>query len=283
LTNISRLTASRLYEVRYQLTPAAFDIINTLAIVRVATGQQIARLHFTTGTSLSRVRMRNLTLRRMTELGVLVRWRKPSGGLSGGSDAYCYALDRAGQMLAFPDKPYYWREPYPNASFLQHRLAVTEVYVSCQEDRGDGVTLARYEPEPDCWRKIPSSYGGKGQTLRPDAFLELLDGSRLRPRFIEVDMGTELLERIGDKLKQYYDYWQLEWRWNRQEQRGTFPRVVFLVPDEARRQRLAIYLRKAVPKLASSAMNNVFTVELQANAYTCLKSAINGLPPEWNS
>ncbi|HUD11234.1 MAG TPA: replication-relaxation family protein [Candidatus Saccharimonadia bacterium] len=98
--NQTRLTQERMYAIRCQLSPTALTIIDTLAIVRVATSLQIERVHFTAGTSLSRVRMRNLTLRRMSDLGVLVRWRRPNGGLGGGSDAFCYALDRAGQMIA---------------------------------------------------------------------------------------------------------------------------------------------------------------------------------------
>ncbi len=272
----SRLTGNRVYTIRQQLSPKALDIIKALALVRIATSQQIERLHFATGTSLSRVRMRNIALRKLKDLEVVVRWRLPNGGLGGGSDPYCYALDRVGQVIAMPDKPNYWRDPYPEAPFLKHRLAVTELYVTYRE-RSDAEwtpTLKQFVAEPHCWRRFS---WGKDQILRPDAFVVLTDKGKLFPRFIEVDMGTERLERIGEKVKQYCDYFHTG-----REQKyydGIFPRVVFLVLDEDREQRMEEYIRKEVRKRSPyQDLGSIFTVLLQhEDTYALLIKRMSGL------
>ena len=64
----TRLTQEHMYDIKQQLSPTSHAIISTLAIVRVATDKQIERLHFTNGTNLSRVRMRNIARRRLTGL-----------------------------------------------------------------------------------------------------------------------------------------------------------------------------------------------------------------------
>jgi protein involved in plasmid replication-relaxation len=253
------LTQERMFAIQQQLSPSAHAIISTLATVRVATGKQIERLHFNNGTNISRVRMRNIALRRLTDLGVLARWRKPNGGHGGGSDSYCYALDRAGQMVAMPDKPNYWREPYPSAPFLAHRLAVTELYVLCHEIAARGLTLRAFDPEPLCWRQLS---GYSRRTIRPDARLVLYDGHYKYYWFIEVDMGTERLERIKDKLKLYSLY---RASGKEQAKRKVFPGVLFLVLDQERKQRIEALIRRQ-----SSYAQQIFWVELQQDAYTVL-------------
>ena len=272
------MSRSRVAIVEEQLTPKHRDIIETLAVVRLATSKQIERLYFTSGTKLSRVRMCNLTLRRLNDLGIIDRWRKPNGGLGGGSDPYYYSLARAGQMIAMPDKANYWREPYPEAPFLRHRLAVTELYVACRErsDNEWSPSLVKFEFEPACWRKVPTRYF-KTHILRPDAFLAIANEGKERARFIEIDMGTERMERIGEKVKLYVDYCA-----SGQEQKhynGVFPRVVFLVLDEDRKQRMEAYIRPLLHKLSPyQDLGHIFMVALQAQAYAMLKHRIEGLP-----
>jgi hypothetical protein len=251
-----RLTQERMYVIRQQLSPSGRAIIDTLTIVRAASGKQLERLHFTSGTNLSRVRMRNIALRRLTDLGVLTRWRRPNGGLGGGSDVFCYALDRAGQIIAMPDKPNYWREPYPTAPFLSHRLAVTEIYVLCHEATANGFTLKKFQSEPECWRSLP---GYSRRTIRPDALLVLSDGHYGYHWFIEIDMGTERLERIKDKLDLYYRYWASG---REQADYKVFPGVLFLVLDRERKDRIEALIRRQ-----SSHVQRLFRVELQNDAY----------------
>ncbi|HUD11233.1 MAG TPA: replication-relaxation family protein [Candidatus Saccharimonadia bacterium] len=179
-----------------------------------------------------------------------------------------------------PDKPNYWREPYPSAPFLNHRLAVTELYVTCRERSNDErtPTLELFEPEPTCWRRVPTRYS-KDRILRPDTFLVLTAEGKHRPRFIEIDMGTERLERIGEKVKLYLDYCYE----GREQERydGLFPRVVFLVLDEDRKQRMEEYIRKLLHEHSPYRdLSPIFMVALQEHAYQVLKERITGLPPK---
>jgi hypothetical protein len=175
-------------------------------------------------------------------------------------------------MIAMPDKLNYWREPYPSAPYLSHRLAVTELYVACREGSRDGCALQSYEPEPTCWRRVPTAYT-KDRLLRPDAFLVLVNEQKVRSRFIEIDMGTERLERIGEKVKLYYDYCRLGIEQERYD--GLFPRVVFLVLDENRKRRMEEYIRKLLYQLSPYRdLSPIFMVALQEQGTGSLRSGL---------
>lgn len=253
-----------MYELRQKLTPTHLAIIEMLAIVRAATSKQIERLHFTRGTSISRTRICNLTLRRLHDLGVLARWRRPNGGVGGGSDPYYYVLDRAGQMMGRPDKTYYWRQPDLTAQFIQHRLAVTELYITCHETNLDGVALEKFEPEPQCWRQLPG-YGR--HMLKPDAHIELSTEKILYSWFIEVDMGTERLERIKEKLQLYHRYYMTGREQSRHK--NVFPKVLFMVLDLDRKKRI-----EAVVKRQPQHAQRLFQVELQSSSYQVLVGSV---------
>jgi len=185
-----------MYALEYQVTPTHRAIIETLSIVRVASSNQLERLHFISGNSVTRRRMCNYTLRRMTNLGLLVRWRRPNGGLGGGSESFCYALDRPGQLIARPEsarRSKHWLYPYPDITYLPHRLAVTEVYVVAHEATAHGFTLKKYEAEPVCWRQL-AWYTSR--TVRPDAYLSLSNGGQIYHWFIEVVSGPRYIQHI---------------------------------------------------------------------------------------
>jgi len=260
---VSRFTQERRYAIEQQLTPTHRAIIKTLSIVRVATSKQLERLHFISGNRGTRLRMCNYTLRRMTDLGVLVRWRRPNGGPGGGSEVFCYALDRPGQLIARPDsarRSKHWLYPYPDVTYLPHRLAVTEVYVLAHEAAAHGFTLKKYESEPICWRRLPMH---TARTVRPDAYLSLADARYVYHWFIEVDMGTEWPKRINEKLKIYYRYYQSGYE--QYDLKGVFPKVLFLVPDLARKQQI-----EAVIHQQAHDARRLFRVELQSGAYEVL-------------
>lgn len=261
-----RLTQERMYVLRQQLTPTHTAIIKTLGIVRVASRKQLERLHFTTGNSVTRKRMCNYTLRRMTDLGVLVRQRRFSGGIGGGSEAFYYALDRPGQAVAWPDKTSrgkYWEWPYPDPAYVPHRLGVTEVYVVCRESAKAGFILRKYEPEPMCWRRLPMQIARR---VRPDAYVSLADEQHIYHWFIEVDMGTEWPKRIHEKLKIYHRYYQSGYE--QYDLKGVFPQVLWLVPDQKRKQQIEMVICRQ-PLDAQK----LFRVELQEDAYVVLTGA----------
>ena len=258
-----RVTRESLYVLEQQLTPKHRYIIEILSVVRAATGKQLERLHFSTPNRATRIRMCNYTLKRMTDLKVLVREREPSGGLGGGSDPYYYALDRPGQVIAWPDKTSrgkYWQDPYPDPTYLRHRLGITEVFVAANEAIKDGFVLRTYQPEPQCWRHLPMELRRR---VRPDAYLALSDGQRLHHWFIEVDMGSEWPKRINEKLNTYYRYYQSGYE--QHDLKGVFPLVLWLVPDRKRQGQIQALIDRH-PQPAQ----RLFRVELQAEAYQVL-------------
>jgi hypothetical protein len=86
--------------------------------------------------------------------------------------------------------------------------------------------------------------------------------------FIEVDLTTETLPTIQRKSQRYIDYWRsgMEQQW-----RGVFPKVVWLVQNEQRAERITSVTRK----LASDAQA-LFDVGLLDAATQLLGGGVQG-------
>lgn len=95
-----------------------------------------------------------------------------------------------------------------------------------------------WQTEPSCWRRF-SGMGGT-QTIRPDAFLSLGVGAYELRWFCEIDRSTESLPTLLRKCRLYADYYQSGVEQARHD--GVFPRVAWVVPDEARAARLCAAL-----------------------------------------
>jgi hypothetical protein len=94
--------------------------------------------------------------------------------------------------------------------------------------------LARVDPEPGSWRPYSGLHGAR-EVLKPDLFAVTANGDYEDHWFIEVDRGTESLPTLLKQCSQYETY-----RRSGREQAttGVFPRVLWLLPDERRRDRL---------------------------------------------
>jgi len=222
---------ARLAALADRLTYVDWSIIETLTIVRMASGNQLQRLHFRSGTSGARVARRRLA--RLTDLRVLARLDRQIGGVRGGSQGHTYALDTNGQRLAQARHLETIRRPTPSDQFVEHTIAVTEIYVTLHEHRN--VEVQVFEGEPDCWRRYVGR-AGRELTLRPDGYahwyiedLELL-------AFFEVDRATEHPGRITRKAEQYVRYWHTG---TEQDAAGVFPSVVWVTPHPRRAEVVA--------------------------------------------
>lgn len=231
------LTLGRLAAISASLAPRDLEVVASLARLRLATSPQLERLHFAEGSRLTQARRCRRTLERLVGLGVLARLDRRIGGARSGSAGFVYALGAAGQRLNGGHGPAGGRrirKPWtPSLPFVAHVLAVTELYVRLVEvERVGGVELLGYDAEPQCWRRF-SAPGGGTAILKPDAYAVLGKGDYEEHRFIEVDRATESLTTIGTKLRAYRQYWMTG---REQQARGLFPGVLFIVPDEQRRQ-----------------------------------------------
>jgi hypothetical protein len=235
----THLTATRLIALATQLSDRDLNIVATLAMSRVATKNQLQRLHFAEGSALTQSRRSRAALERLVDQRVLTRLDRRIGGVRSGSSGFIYALGPAGQRLRGSQGPaggHRVRRPWtPSLPFLAHRLAVTELFVTLVEQERLGlVELLRFQSEPDCWRKF-NGPAGRVVTLKPDAFVATALGEYEEYRFIEVDRATESLSVISSKLAVYRQYWASG---REQRQHGLFPGVLFVVPDEWRAEKV---------------------------------------------
>lgn len=226
------ITNGQLETLASLLGPRTLAILDTLLKVRLATGCQLERLHFA---DVSR-RQATGVLARLVDQRLLVRLPRVIGGERAGSAGFTYGLDVAGRRLTEPNRPGRYRRPWSvGTPFLAHTLAVTEVFVRLVEaERTSALKAIRFDTEPACWRPFAGP-GGARTVLKPDAFLvATVDGFADR-WFLELDRGTESRTTLARKCDLYRSYWQTGTEQHRSQ---VFPRVLWLVPDEARQATL---------------------------------------------
>jgi hypothetical protein len=255
----TNVTSRRLARVERSMTDRDTAVVSTLARVRTATTGQLERLHFG---DVTRQHMRR-ALASLVDRRLLARLPRAVGGVRAGSAGFVYALDVAGTRLSQPERRRHHR-PWPvGMAFLQHSLAVTETYVRTVEAEWAGMLrLVEFVTEPASWRSSHGPGGGR-VVLKPDAAL-VVHVDRFDDRwFVEIDRGTESLTTIARKCEVYRRYWQAGVEQARTG--GVFPRVLWLVPDQQRREAL-LDVTSRQPGDAWT----LFAVELFDDAVACL-------------
>ncbi|MGW3287521.1 replication-relaxation family protein [Streptomyces sp. NPDC001002] len=230
--------------LRARLSPRDLAVLASLDRVRLLSLNQIRRLAVTDGSPRARTRRAQLMMTRLKGLGVVVRFSRIIGGVWAGSSGYIYGLSGLGQAVLNTDGPLGGRrrrvwesKPY----FQDHMLAVAELYVQLVERHREGTTeLLAYDAEPANWRHFTGA-GGELVQIKPDAYVRIGRAAMEYSAFIEVDLSTETLPTIQKKSQRYVDYWRsgMEQQW-----RGVFPKVVWLVETERRRERIASVIGK---------------------------------------
>lgn len=220
-----RLSQQALRELAASLSADDRAILASLGRVGVATGAQLRRLHFAERPSAARQARRSL--QRLSDQRLLCRLQRRIGGVRAGSDGYVYALDVAGLRLSGQARA---RRPRtPGIAFLAHALAVSELYVGLVERGRSGRSeLLEFVAEPACWRRYAGP-SGASLLLKPDAYLRLGVGAFEDRWFVEVDRGSEGPSTLAHKARAYTSYWQSG------REQPVFPKVLFVVPDEARK------------------------------------------------
>lgn len=231
-----RLTPNRLSQIVASLGSRDLAIVGTVAKLRLVTSLQLQRLHFTTGAAASNARQARRAFQRLTDLRVLVRLERRIGGVRAGSSGHIYRLDVAGQHITQVAQGRRRRPGEPGLPFVQHTLAIADLYVRLHEAaRRGGVDLIQFETEPDCWRPFFGP-GGARLRLKPDAFVRLGRGEFEDLWFVEVDCATHGATALATKFRTYRQYWATEReqaKWG-----GVFPKVLWLVPNVTRLRQL---------------------------------------------
>lgn len=188
------------------LSDRDWAIIESVDRLRLISGLQLERLHFSELTGHSRSVMRWRILKRLADARVLLPVERRVRAAQRDSAKLCYALDSAGMQLArlranLTGSPV--RRPrVPGDRFVEHTLTVTDLYVALiEQSRLEGFTLADFEVEP-AWPD------GLSNWLRPDAFIRLRRGPVSDYWWYEADLGTETLPTIEAKLRRYLDFVQ---------------------------------------------------------------------------
>jgi hypothetical protein len=225
------VTPARLERLERSLSERDRVVVETVARLRLATGEQLGRLHYTDTTP----RQRRRALTRLVERRVLSILDRRVGGVRAGSDGFVFALDITGAHLARTTaanaRRRIQRPVTPGALFTRHVLAVSELHVRLVEAERAGLgELLASDTEPACWRSFAGRGGGR-VALKPDAYVRLGSGAFEDSWFVEVDLGTESSATLDRKLDTYRTYWRSG---REQERHGVFPRVLWLVPNERR-------------------------------------------------
>jgi len=224
----SRLSRRKLEKLTDTLTDRDLSILITLGDCRYATTGQIIRLYFTDGASpVASARTANRALSKLQKHGLISALSRRIGGVRAGSSGFVWSLTNPGVRLLNlggdedgDDRLSGRRRRFdPSPRFVEHTLAITELYVQLSNIKGIALTTAHFEPR--CWR-------GR---LKPDFFAVTSNGDYEDHWFLEIDLATEALSRVIQKCEQYEAYYCTG-----AEQ--MFPLVVWIVPDRKRRDSL---------------------------------------------
>lgn len=220
------------------------EILGVLDAHRFLTSAHVQRLCFTSHASaLAAARASRRVLHRLESLGVITGTRRRVGGLGAGSAAAVWMLTSTGKRLLSMRRGLgaIGRVREPGSRFVQHYLAIADTRLALQGAATDGrLQLTAVEIEPKAWRSY-LGLSGERLYLKPDLYAATVtvSGGVLSEYevlwFIEVDRGTESIPTLLKQCKQYETYRRTG---TEQNQHGTFPLVLWIVPDNHRADRL---------------------------------------------
>lgn len=238
-TAARRISRRRLTQLAVTLSDRDRAILSSLDAFGFSTSRQLEALHFAKHrTPEAAARICRRVLQRLHRDRLIAVQGRRIGGLAAGSSATIWRLDVAGDRLLRQDSETprrRFKEPSPR--FLDHRLAVADAVVALTQAAADGhgLELVDWQTEPDSWRHFDSGFGAAEQ-LKPDLFVVTASGDFEDHWFVEIDRATESLPTVLGKCEQYERYRRAGVE---QAGHGLFPRVIWCVPGDARRRRLA--------------------------------------------
>jgi hypothetical protein len=162
-------------------------------------------------------------LKRLTDTGYLARLGRLVGGFGGGSGQYVYQLGRKGWQYFGKGGGY-----RPLRAVDYHTLTIAECFVILKRlEQGGELAVIRYDADPASRLTV-----GQIQ-LTPDAYAEVgVEALKRKWAFwLEIDLDTENAEIIRGKCMRY---WRAFQAWDG----DVFPYIVFVVPDQTRKQEL---------------------------------------------
>ncbi|CAM3526707.1 hypothetical protein TSOC111612_00865 [Tsukamurella ocularis] len=227
-----------------QLSDRDLDVLVTLRTFRLATGDQVRRLHFADGSIVTQQRRTRSTLARLYRRGVVERLPRRIGGVRAGSAGFIYRLTGRGHRTIahyLSEEP--WRTPgIPGERFVRHTLAVTEmaVQLTAYAAHTTGVEQSTVIPEPTCWRRYHDRHGTT-HILRPDVAATITTADFEYHWLIEVDLATEGRSTIKRKCEHHIAAYEHA---RRTGNTNVYPRVLWSVPDHQRCRQIETVIRR---------------------------------------
>ena len=243
----TRISKKKLYEMERLLPDRDIRVLEALRKYHYLTSGQIRRLIFyDLDGNYSRTRKSNLVMKRLSDIGVTKALKRKMGNGYGGSSENIWRLTEAGhKLLHLHATGKLTRKTFtePSSLFLRHTLAKAEcaVQVTTICRKSHDLSLINIDTEPSCWRAFVRN--GKAVYLKPDLFLVTNYDDYEDRWFLEIDLGTESPAQIAEKCKLYRDYYLsgLE-----QKESGMFPLAVWIVTDDARKEKLREWVKSEV-------------------------------------
>lgn len=239
-----RVGSDKLLRIMEQLTASDRAVLARLAQHRYLQTEQITRFDFQDRrTHLAGLRAAHRTLKKLRTHGLVVMMERTIGGATRGSTAAIWTLTNTGLRAVahqHGDSDQVRRRlAEPTLIFLRHELAVADLHLALIESSSTQHAVIRtLQLEPKCWRRYLGPLGGM-MTLKPDMAVHIETTNFNSHYFFEVDRATEPPRRIVAKSLQYQEYY----RSGEEERRsGVLPLIVWLVPNEARREQLLRHL-----------------------------------------
>ena len=186
-------------------------------------------------------------LARLERDGLIRALARRIGGARAGSGAAVWQLAHAGVRLLRSEGARV-RAHEPTVRFLAHSLAVADVHLLLRDhDRIEAIESVRIDIEPVAWRRY-SGPGGEVRWLQPDLYATLTMSDFVDRYFIEVDLGSEGMQTLLDKCRQYEDYRRSGIE---QQRHDAFPLVIWVFDDPARAERLAATVTRSASLTAA--------------------------------
>jgi hypothetical protein len=202
-------------DARHHMTDADRELVDQLVEHRVATTQQLSALLDMPERTV-RYRMERLRL-----LGMVGRSIPPT--VKGKSADHWYPTKNADSWAKGTLVPRGGERKAPGTSFLVHSAAITGLYVALLRLGEGGFMLVTWRREREAKEHFEAR--DRDRKIVPDAFVVLRSGDAEYRVFVEIDMGSMSMVRLGQKLAGYAAYY-LEEAW---KERHPFPPVLLVL------------------------------------------------------
>lgn len=226
-----------IHRIGSELSERDWAILRFIRQHRYATTVHLCRRFFTNhATQSAATRACTRVLNRLYAHRILSRLERRIGGVRRGSASYVWCLDIVGDRLTRGTRKNRILPYEPSFPFLDHTLAITETHVKLYEAANeelfhlDGIWV-----ETEAWREFVSP-GGARSVLKPDLKVTIGTDDFNDHWYLEIDRGTESLPVLMRKCRAYEDYRRTG---RAQAEHGVFPRVLWVLPDTGRIERLS--------------------------------------------